>query len=106
MTTGEDLRSLVTIVIALHHASFVASTTRVEFTDRSARRMPGMMHCRQILCCDSAHPSRSASARDEYEQFKARFADLCRGDSEAFLIAHRSQMRLTADQQPASPCLD
>jgi hypothetical protein len=25
---------------------------------------------------------------------------------EAFLIAHRSQMRLTSDQRPASPCLD
>src|ERR1044071_8379397 len=75
MTTGEDLRSLVTIVTALHHGPFVPSTTLVEFTNRSVRRMPGMMRCRQILCCDG-----SASEQDEYEQFKARLADLCRED--------------------------
>jgi hypothetical protein len=80
MTTSEDLRSWVTIVTTLHQAYFVPSTARVEFTNRSVRRMPGMMHCRQILCCDGPHPSSSASGRDDYEEFKARLAGLCRTD--------------------------
>ena len=80
MPTSEDLRPLVTIVTALHQASFVPSTTLVEFTNRSVRRMPGMMRCRQILCFDGAHPSSSAGERYDYEQFKARLADLCRED--------------------------
>jgi len=80
MATSEDLRPLVTIVTALHPAHYVPSTTLVEFTNRSVRQMPGMMHCRQILCCDGTHPSTSARARDDYEQFKARLTDLCRKD--------------------------
>jgi hypothetical protein len=76
----EDLRSLVTIITALHPAHFVPSTAIVEFTNRGVRRMRGMMHCRQILCCDGHYPSSSESERAEYERFKARLADLCRKD--------------------------
>ena len=78
--TSDDLRPLVTIVTAIHHAHFVPSTTLVEFTNRSVRRMPGMMRCRQIVCCDGARASSSPSERDDYARFKARLADLCRDD--------------------------
>jgi hypothetical protein len=48
--------------------------------------MPGMMHCRQILCCDGLHPS-SAHEPDDYERFKARLAGLC-GDDPYFFDTH------------------
>ena len=77
---NEDLRPQVTIVTALHPAHFVPSTAMVEFTNRSIRRMQGMMHCRQILCCDGDLPSNSERKRTDYERFKARLATLCRTD--------------------------
>ena len=48
---------------------------------------------------------------DQMEQLAAAVEGIARGaneqaEYEAFLTAHRSQMRLTPDQQPASLCLD
>jgi hypothetical protein len=110
MTMTDDLRPLVTIVTALHHAHFVPSTMLVEFTNRSIRRMPVTQEHelggKGVLASDlkllrhfGIDPTPCAEG----------LVDLAIGtgeqaEYEAFLIAQRSRMHLTPDRRPASPC--